>query len=69
MSNETLRHVRFEFDLFGLAMKLNSEDSSGVHDRAVDVDEIGTTLENLLVKVATSVRVRSEVSDRTPDQS
>jgi hypothetical protein len=65
--NETLQHVRFEFDLLRLARKLNPGDASVANDRMADVDEIEATLENLRAPVAPSVLVPAEVPDRTRD--
>jgi len=66
--NETLQHVRFEFDLFRLAMKLNSGDCSlSAHDRAADVNQIAATLENLRVTVARIAPIPAQVLKRTSD--
>jgi hypothetical protein len=67
--NETLQHVRFEFDLLRLAMKLNPGDASAANDWMADVNEIEAALKNLRVTVTPSVPVLAEVLDRKRDRN
>ena len=66
--NETLQQVRFDFDLFRLAMKLKAGAPSHAPERMAAVDEIEATLENRVI-VAGSVLVPAEVRDDTRDSN